>query len=133
MKYLLLAYGVEERFNALSEKELAAVGEQCKAYDVVLNATGKVVGGGSLGWASKSLRRKGGKLIVTDGPFVDTKEVVGGLVIIEADDFDEAVRIASLHPAAQMDDDLGMGIELRPLEHCAALLAADAKSGESSV
>ncbi len=119
MRYLLLAYGIEERFNGLSEAELTAIGERCKALDVTLNATGKVVGSFSLGWGSKSMRRKEGKLVVTDGPFIDTKEVVGGLVIIEADSFEEAVQIASLHPAAQMGEELGFGIELRPMEHCA--------------
>ena len=83
--------------------------------------TGKVVAGFSLGWGSKTLRRKADKLVVTDGPFIDTKEVVGGLVIIEAESWEEAVRIASLHPAAQFGEELGFGIELRPMEHCALM------------
>ena len=119
MKYLLLAYGNEEKCNALTEAQMASLAENCQAYDAEMHATGKVVGGGSLGWASRSLRLKGGKLSVTDGPFVDTKEVVGGVVILEADDFDEAVRVASLHPAARMGEELGWGIELRPMEMCA--------------
>lgn len=121
MKYLLLAYGVEERFNNMTEAQRVEIGNQCKAQDVELNATGKVVAGFSLGWGSKSLRRKGRKLVVTDGPFIDTKEVVGGLVIIEAESFEEAVQIASLHPAAQLGEELGFGIELRPMEHCALM------------
>jgi hypothetical protein len=121
MRYLLLAYGVEERFNSMTEAQRVEIGNRCKALDVELNATGKVVGSFSLGWGSKSMRRKEGKLVVTDGPFIDTKEVVGGLVIIEADGFEEAVQIASLHPAAQLGEELGFGIELRPMEHCALM------------
>ena len=121
MKYLLLAYGVEEHFNSLTPDQMAELGEQCRKFDAELNATGKVVGSGSLGWGSKALRRKSGKLVVTDGPFIDTKEVVGGFVIIEAEDLEEAVRIASLHPAARTTEGLGWGIELRPMEQCALL------------
>lgn len=121
MKYLLLAYGDEAKFNQLSRSDLAALGEKCMAYDAELKATGRLVAGMSLGWGSKAMRLSAGKLTVTDGPFVDTKEVVGGLVILEADDFDHAVKLAKLHPAARMGEDLGWGIELRPIEHCPAL------------
>ena len=130
MKYLLLAYGNEDKFNALSKTELAALGDKCMAFDKELKATGKLLAGGSLSWGSKSMRLTNGKLQVTDGPFVDTKEVVGGLVIIEADSFDEAVKIASLHPAARIGEDLGWGIELRPFDQCMAVVEAmAAKAG----
>lgn len=119
MRYLLLAYGNEQKCSNLTKGEMATLAEKCNVYDAELNATGKVVGGMSLSWASKSMRLKGGKLEVTDGPYIDTKEVVGGVVIFEAKDFDEAVRIASLHPAARTGEELGWAIELRPLEMCA--------------
>jgi len=61
------------------------------------------------------VRSSGGKLQVTDGPFTEAKEVVGGLVIIDAADMDEAVRIASLHPAAHIGDGIGWGVEVRPI------------------
>ncbi|MGV3722936.1 MAG: YciI family protein [Actinomycetota bacterium] len=118
MKYLLLAYGNEEKFNRLDEEEMNTLIERCTAYDEEFRATGQVIGGGSLSWESKSLRLNGGKLSVTDGPYVETKEVVGGLVILEAADWDEAVRLASLHPAARMGEELGWAIELRPMEKC---------------
>ena len=72
------------------------------------------------------MRLKDGKLTVTDGPFAETKEVVGGVVIIEAPDFDAAVKLASLHPAARMGEELGWGIELRPMDHCPAIREAEA-------
>ena len=130
MNYMLLAYGNEEKFNQLTQDEMTALVDRCMAYDEELHATGKVVGGGSLSWASKSLRLKSGKLSITDGPYVDTKEVVGGVVIIEADDFDEAVRLASLHPAARMGEELGWAIELRPMEQCLLRTMAESAKAE---
>jgi hypothetical protein len=118
MRFLLLAYGDESKSSALTESDMRALGEKCSAYDEELKNTGRLVASGSLGWGATTLRLERGKLRVTDGPFIETKELVGGFVIIEADDFDEAVRIASLHPAARMGEDLGWGIELRPMEHC---------------
>lgn len=118
MTYLLMAYGDEEKCKALTEADMGALAEKCKAFDAELNATGKVVGGGSLDWGSKSLRLRSGKLVVSDGPFMDTKEVVGGFIFLEADSFEEAVQIASLHPAARMGEELGWGIELRPIGQC---------------
>lgn len=130
MKYLLLAYGNEEKFNQMSEAELAAVGEKCMGFDAEMRAAGEVTWAGSLSWDSKSMRLKGGKLTVTDGPFVDTKEVVGGVVIIEAPDFDAAVKLASLHPAARMGEELGWGIELRPIDYCPAIREAETARGK---
>lgn len=126
MKYLLLAYGNEEKFNQMSKAELAALGEKCKAFDAEMRAAGEVTWAGSLSWGSKSMRLQGGKLTVTDGPFVDTKEVVGGVVLIDAPDFDAAVKLASLHPAARMGEELGWGIELRPMDDCPAIREAEA-------
>jgi hypothetical protein len=125
MQFLLLAYGNEEKFNRLTEEELAALAERCAAYDEEFRASGKVLGGGSLGWSAKTLRLKAGRLAVTDGPYLETREVVGGLVIFEAEDFEEAVRLASLHPAARMGEELGWAIELRPMEQCILLRQAE--------
>lgn len=118
MKFLLLAYGDEQKSAALSEADMRALGEKCSAYDEELRKTGRLVSSGSLGWDAKSMRLRRGKLTVTDGPFTEAKEVVGGFVIIEAADYDDAIRIASLHPAARIGEELGWGIELRPMEHC---------------
>ena len=123
MRYLLLAYGDERKNEALSESEMKALGARCQAYDDELRRTGRLVAGGSLGWAATTLRLKSGKLVVTDGPFIESKEVVGGFIIIEARDLDEAILTAKLHPAARMGEDLGWGIELRPMERCMALEA----------
>lgn len=71
MKYMLLAYGNEEKFNQMSKDELAEIGEKCKSFDA-------------------------------------------------------AVELASLHPAARMGEELGWGIELRPMDYCPAIREAEA-------
>jgi hypothetical protein len=54
-------------------------------------------------------------MVVTDGPFVETRETVGGLIIIEARDLNEAIRIASMHPAARLGEQGGWALEIRPI------------------
>ena len=63
----------------------------------------------------ESARTRDGKQVVTDGPFVETKEKVGGLFIIEARDLNEAIRIASMHPGARLGEDRGWAVEIRPI------------------
>ena len=118
MKYLCLAYYDEKKFDTLTKEDLQKIGRDVKPYDEALKGTGALVLGASLGSArgSKSIRPRSGKVTVTDGPFAETKEQVGGLFIIEANDLDEAVRIASKHPAANLNENLGWGIEVRPIE-----------------
>ena len=116
MKYLCLAYGEEEKMNALSKSEMDALISNCQTYDQELQKSGHLISGMSLGWGSTILRLRNGKLSITDGPYAATKEVVGGLVLIEARDLNEAIQVASLHPAARMGEELGWGIELRPIE-----------------
>ncbi len=116
MKYLCLAYGDEEKSNAMTQSEMDALIRNCKAYDEELQKSGHLISGMSLGWGATTLRLRNGKLSITDGPFAATKEVVGGLVLIEAKDLNEAIQVASLHPAARMGEELGWGIEVRPIE-----------------
>lgn len=113
-RYLCLAYGQREPMERLSPDELAKVGAACEARDGELRATGQLVEGSSLTWDAMSIRPQRGKALWTDGPFLETKELVGGLVIITARDRDEAVRVASLHPAARFGEELGWGVEVRP-------------------
>ncbi|MFM0642547.1 YciI family protein [Paraburkholderia metrosideri] len=64
----------------------------------------------------RTLRPRSGKTHVTDGPYTESKEVVGGLFIIEADTHDEALRIASMHPAATLGEEGGWVVELIPVD-----------------
>lgn len=118
MQYLGLAYFTPERFAELSPDEVKAIVSQCPALDEKMRATGKVRVSASLGdlehW--RTLLPQAGKTRITDGPYAESKEVVGGLFIIEADSHDEALRIAAMHPAAQIGEQGGWAVELIPLD-----------------
>jgi hypothetical protein len=116
MKYLCLAYGDQEKTEAMPKAELNALFEEIQAYDAELKQTGKLISGTSLSWAATTVQTRNGKLSITDGPFAVTKEVVGGLVVIEARDLNEAIQVASLHPAARTGEKIGWAVEVRPIE-----------------
>jgi hypothetical protein len=83
-----------------------------------LRATGKLVMQGSLGApeSGASIRPNAGRPSMTDGPFIETHEQIGGMFILEAKSLYEALEAASKHPAAQLGDKVGWGIEVRPIE-----------------
>ncbi|MEO8020454.1 YciI family protein [Polaromonas sp.] len=117
MKYLCLAYYHPEKFAAMAAADVQALVSQCPAKDAELKKTGQLVVSASLGGpeAAFALRPRSGKTQVTDGPYAEAKELVGGFFIIEAADRDEAVRVASLHPAATLGEAVGWGIEIHPI------------------
>ncbi|HSV54074.1 MAG TPA: YciI family protein [Burkholderiaceae bacterium] len=117
-KYLCLAYYDPQKFAAMPSDAVQALVSQCPARDAQLKATGQLLVSASLGEADQvmSLRPRGGTSRATDGPFSESKELVGGLFIIEAADRDEALRIAALHPAAALGEQAGWGIEMHPIE-----------------
>ncbi|MGD0359969.1 MAG: YciI family protein [Bryobacteraceae bacterium] len=97
MKYLLLTYLDEEKWFGLSEAEqLRIVGESLPHLQQLI-ASGKFLGGAPLEPtpAAATVRMSGGQKMVTDGPFAETREQVGGYTLIEAQNFDEAVAIAA--------------------------------------
>ena len=118
MKYVGLAYFTPEKFAAMAPDDVKALVSQCPPLDEKMRATGKMLVSASLGdldrW--RTLRSRGGKAQVTDGPYTESKEVVGGLFLIEADSLDEALRIASMHPAAQLGEEGEWAVELIPLD-----------------
>jgi len=115
MKYLCLAYGDQKKMATLSKEQFEALVARCKLHDEELHKSGHFVSSSSLDWDTTTIRPRNGKPVVTDGPFVETKETVGGLFIIEARDLNEAIRIASLHPAAHLGEQYGWAIEIRPI------------------
>jgi len=118
MKYLCLAYYDPRAFAALSPGEVEAIVSRCPPHDAALRASGHLVVQASLGAPRDAtvLRPRNGRPAVTDGPYVETKELAGGFFIIEARDLNEAIRVASLHPAAHLGERVGWGIEIRPIE-----------------
>jgi hypothetical protein len=67
-----------------------------------------------------SVRPKNGRPSVTDGPYVETKEQLGSFFLLEAENMQEAIKLASMHPAANLNEHMGWGIEIRPIEFCQA-------------
>jgi hypothetical protein len=118
MKYLCLAYYDEKKFESMSRAEMEALVSRCPPHDAELRKSGHLVMQASLGptSASTTIRPRNGKPAITDGPFAETKEQVGGFFIIEARDLNEAIRVASKHPAATLGEQCGWGIEVRPIE-----------------
>lgn len=116
-KYLCLAVYSPDRMAAMSAADTQALVSQCPAQDARLKATGRLRVSASLQGADAviNIRPRGGKPQVTDGPFAESKELVGGFFIIEASDRDEAVRLASMHPAATLGEQAGWGIEMHPI------------------
>lgn len=114
MKFLCLGYMDEQKWHVMSKSEQDAMMQECFAYDDVLRKNGHFVGGEALQSvrAAKTLRWKGGKVLVTDGPFTETKEQLGGLLVLEAKDMDHAVALMSKHPGVR----LGGPFEIRPVE-----------------
>lgn len=118
MKYLGLAYFTPDKFAAMAPEEVKALVSQCPALDEKMRATGKVLVSASLGdlqhW--RTLLPRAGQTRIIDGPYTESKEVVGGLFIIEADSEEEALRIAAMHPAATIGEEGGWAVELIPLD-----------------
>jgi hypothetical protein len=123
---LCLAYYNEKKFETLTEADMAAIGRECRPLDEDLQRSGHLLAVGSLAATEKSvsLRPRNGKVTVTDGPYAQTKEQRGSYFLIEARDLDEAMQVASKHPAARLNDHLGWGVEVRPIETCRVAVAA---------
>ena len=103
MKFICLGYYDPEKYDSMSESTAHAMADECFAYDDILRANGHFVGGEALERpkSAKSIRARNGKVIVTDGPFVETKEVLGGILVLEARDIEHAVELMSKHPGAR--------------------------------
>ena len=104
MKFICLGYIDINTFAARPPAEQQALMDNCLAYDDRLRANGHFTGGEALQPAStaKTLRPAAGQIVVTDGPFAETKEQIGGILILEARDLDHAVELISKHPGSQM-------------------------------
>jgi hypothetical protein len=113
MKFICLGYFDENKWEAMSESEQHAFLDECFAYDDVLRKNGHIVGGEALQRARNAvtLRWKNGKVSITDGPYAETKEQLGGFGVIEARDLNNAIQLMSKHPAVK-----GGPIEIRPAQ-----------------
>jgi hypothetical protein len=108
MKYICLGYMEEKKWETMPDGERNAFVDECFAYDDELRKNGHFVGGEALQSAQNAvtLRWRSGKVTVTDGPFAETKEQLGGLLVLEARDLNHAIQLMSKHP----------GVKARPFE-----------------
>ena len=120
MKYLCLGYMDERKWKQMSESEKNSIFDACFPFDDEMRAKGHFLSGTALenSSATVSIRKKNGKVSVTDGPFIETKEQLGGVAIIEAKDLNEAIALWSRHPALGTG---ATGFEIRPIFDMTAL------------
>jgi hypothetical protein len=115
MKYMLLIYQTEGAESGLSEQELGAYFGKWGAFDAEARAKTTVLDGAPLeGVATATtVRTNGGKSVLSDGPFAETKEQLGGFYLIDAKDLDEATSMAGMMPHLAY----GGSVEVRPVRN----------------
>ena len=103
MKYLYMIHLDPTKMEALPSDEQQAVMEEAGAYTEELQRSGRLLSSEALEPADAAaiIRVRNGELSVTDGPFTETYEQLGGLVAFEADDLNDAIQVASKDPAAR--------------------------------
>lgn len=104
MKYVCLVFIDEKKLEALSASESQSLDDESLAYDDTLRRGGHLIAAQALqlSRSAATVRVQRGKALVTDGPFAETKEQVGGFILLEARDLDEAVQLASKIPVARL-------------------------------
>lgn len=131
MRYICLGYLQESDWHKVSEADRNAIIDECFAYDDWLVQNGFYQGGFGLQSTATAttLRRQGDKIAVLDGPFAETKEQLGGVMIIEASDLNHAIQLMSNHPGTKM----GGCWEIRPAANLEDLMAeSSVRRGEGA-
>lgn len=113
MKYLCMAYEEESTLNALTQSEWDSLRNETLNYVGDLQRRGSLIAAEALQSVhnAATVRVRGGNVSITDGPFTETKETLGGFFLINAKDLNEAIHIASQWPSARIGS-----IEVRPIE-----------------
>ncbi len=131
MKFVCMGLIEESRLTSMTEEEGQQFMEQCLAYDDELRGGGHFLGGEALQSAQNAvtLRIKNGEVDVTDGPFAETKEMLGGLLFLEARDLNHAIALMSKHPGVTKGP-----FEIRPVdEQINAIIAARGAAHQQSL
>jgi hypothetical protein len=120
MKYICLGYFDEKQWEALSETEQNTLMDECFAYDDVLRKDGHFTAGEALQSPrnAATLRWTNGNVSITDGPYAETKEQLGGILVLEARDLNHAIQLISKHPGVKVGP-----FEIRPVEDLSAMVA----------
>lgn len=116
MKYLCMVIIDEKKLQAMSESEAQALDDESLEYDDVLRKRGHFLAAQALESVSSAttVRIRSGKVSITDGPFAETHEQIGGFILIEAKDLNEAIQLASHHPGIRLG-----AVEVRPIKELA--------------
>ena len=103
MKYVCLGYIDPNKHENFTEEELHAMMDECFDYDDELRNNGHFAGGDALQppQTAATLRWENGKVAITDGPYAETKEQIGGILILEARDLNHAIQLMSKHPGVK--------------------------------
>ena len=122
MKYICLGYYDKSKHDAMTEAEKQAMFDACLEYDDHLRANGHWAGGEALQPAETALTLywKSGKVATTDGPYAETKEQLGGILVLEARDMNHALQLMSQHPAVKY----GSIFEIRPAGDMSEIIKA---------
>ena len=112
MKFVCLGYADMKKFEEFSPEEMSAAMEKCLTYDDELRRGGHFIGGEALQppQMAATVRMRSGQVIVTDGPYAETKEQLGGILLLEARDLEHAVALMSKHPGVKFGP-----FEIRPV------------------
>jgi hypothetical protein len=115
MKYVLMFAGTtdeQEQWEKMPTEQMKVAYERVGQWFEEHSKSGKIVGGEELQGPSTAttVRHKNGKTTITDGPFIESKEVLGGFAIVEVKDLDEALALAKSWPGGNM-------VEVRPVVH----------------
>jgi hypothetical protein len=113
MQYMLLIYTNTETWAGLSTAERNQVHDDCGAWheELVQGGHARTAAGLHPATTATTVRKKDGNAMITDGPFAETKEVLGGFEIIECKDLDQALAFAKRFPALRV----GSAVEVRPV------------------
>jgi hypothetical protein len=119
MKFICLGYIDPKHWEGMSDGERHAMMDECFAYDDALRAGRHFAGGEALDSPERAatLRWKNGKVSVTDGPYAETKEQLGGILILEARDLEHAIELMSKHPGVKAGP-----FEIRPAVDLTAMV-----------
>jgi hypothetical protein len=112
MKYILLCYDDEQAWDKAGQSALQQAMQEAVQLAHEVNAKGQYLTAAPLESVSTAtcVRMRDGKRLVTDGPFAETREVLGGFYLIDVDDLDQAISIAARHPGARVGT-----VEIRPV------------------
>jgi hypothetical protein len=125
MKYICLGYYDKGKFEAMTEGERHAMFDECLEYDDHLRANGHFADGDGLQppETALTLSWKNGRVATTDGPYAETKEQLGGLLVLEARDMNHAVQLMAQHPSLRY----GSIFEIRPVADMNEIIKASEK------